>query len=307
MNIIGPDALTFGVEDLDASMKFLLDYGLQAVERGSYGGTFAAADGTSLVVRKASDAGLPKAVAPAPNCRDSLYGVADKATLQAIGAELSKDREVYELPNGVLRSTDADGYSISFQVTCRKDPQLPHYGVNVPYQTPGRPANFIAAIDAEDIRPRSLSHMVFFTHDRDRAEKFYAERLGFRTVDVFTNLGPFMRPAGTQEHHTLFLIQAPQLGVQHFTFHLAGANELLKAGWEFTRKGHRSHWGPGRHILGSNYFWYFNSPFGGLMEMDADMDMHDDTWQPRHVPANADTSQTFLLQYADKWSPQGRD
>ena len=88
-----------------------------------------------------------------------------------------------------------------------------------------------------------------------------------------------------------------------FTFHVAGPNELLKAGWEFAKKGYKSQWGPGRHILGSNYFWYFNSPFGGMMEYDADMDLHDDSWVPRVVPASQDTSQTFLMQYADKWSP----
>lgn len=303
MNIIGPDSLIFGVEDFDASRKYLLDYGLKEIEGGSTGGTFAAADGTSMIVRKASDTSLPPATAPSPNCRESLYGVTDKATLNAIAAELSKDREVKELPGGIIRSTDEDGYYISFQVTVRKDPHLPHYGVNVPYQQPGRPANVVAAIDDHDIKPRTLSHMVFFTGDKVKSERFYCDRLGFRVVDVFTNLGPFMRPAGTLEHHTLFLVQAPLRGIQHFTFHLAGANELLKQGWEFNRKGYTSHWGPGRHILGSNYFWYFNSPFGGLMEMDADMDLHDDNWKPRHMPANADTSQTFLMQYADKWSP----
>lgn len=304
MNIIGPDSLIFGVEDYDASRKYLLDYGLVEIEGGSHGGTFAAADGTSMIVRKASDTSLPSATAPSPNCRESRYGVADKATLDAIAAELSKDRDVKELPGGLIRSTDFDGYHISFQVTVRKDPHLPHYGVNVPYQKPGRVANVIAAKDADDIRPLTLSHMVFFTKDKVQAEKFYAERLGFRTVDVFTNLGPFMRPQGTYDHHTLFLVHAPELrGIQHFTFHLAGANELLKHGWEFTRKGYTSHWGPGRHILGSNYFWYFNSPFGGVMEIDADMDLHDDNWKPRHIPANADTSQIFMLKYADKMAP----
>jgi hypothetical protein len=80
-------------------------------------------------------------------------------------------------------------------------------------------------------------------------------------------------------------------------------HELLKAGWEFQKKGYKSFWGPGRHIFGSNYFWYFNSPFGGLIELDADMDLHDDNWKPRHVLASADSSQTFLLQWAEKWTP----
>ncbi|MGC3982348.1 MAG: VOC family protein [Steroidobacteraceae bacterium] len=304
MNILGPDFLIFGVDDLDACVQCVEDYGLVKVERSAAGATYEAMDGTGVIIRKTSDSSLAPAIAAAPNIRETLYGVADKSTLENIGAELSKDREVV-LRNGVLHSLDDDGYPIGFQVTTRRKINAPHYGVNVPGQEYGRPLNAIAAIDDEQIQARSLSHVVLFTRDKLKSEKFYAERLGFRTVDVFTNLGPFMRPAGTHEHHTLFFIEAPLVGLQHFTFHFAGANEVLKAGWEFVQKGYKSSWGPGRHILGSNYFWYFNSPFGGLIEFDADMDVHDDSWQPRYIPANQDTSQTFLMQYTSKWSPNG--
>lgn len=306
MQILGPDLLIFGVDDVDACAKMAKAYGLTPVEEGPAGGTYEAMDGTAIVIRKGADSALPAPVAATPNLREQVYGVADAATLESVGAELGRDRDVTVEADGRLRSVDDDGYPISFQVTIRRSIVAPHYGVNVPGQEPGRPPNVIAAIDDEDIRPRSLSHVVIFTTDKDKSEKFYAERLGFRTVDVFTNLGPFMRPQGTLDHHTLFLIQAPKTGLQHFTFHFAGANELLKAGWELGRAGYKSAWGPGRHILGSNYFWYFNSPFGGLFELDADMDLHDDSWEPRYIAANEDSSQTFLLQYTEKWSPRGK-
>jgi catechol 2,3-dioxygenase-like lactoylglutathione lyase family enzyme len=306
VRILGPDQLIFGVEDLDACIQCASDYGLKKVESGSHGATFEALDGTGLLIRRAADASLAPASAPSPNLRDTLYGVADQATLDAVGAELAKDREVRLIDNRVLRSTDADGYPISFQVTQRRPIVAPHVGINVPGQVPGRFINEVAALDDQRPVAYSLSHVVMFTRDKLKSEQFYAERLGFRTVDVFTNLGPFMRPAGTYEHHTLFLIQSPGMGVQHFTFHFAGANELLKAGWAFQQKGYKSFWGPGRHIFGSNYFWYFNSPFGGLIELDADMDLHDDSWVPRHAPANADTSQTFLCNGTEKWSPRGK-
>jgi hypothetical protein len=41
------------------------------------------------------------------------------------------------------------------------------------------------------------------------------------------------------------------------------------------------------------------------MEYDADMDLHDDSWVPRHLLANADTFQTFLMQHTQKWAPAG--
>ena len=70
---------------------------------------------------------------------------------------------------------------------------------------------------------------------------------------------------GTLEHHTLFLIQ-----------------------------------GQGPMMNGLN-----NSPFGGMCENDADMDLHDDSWVPRAMAANADTSQFFLFDYKAPWSPGG--
>jgi catechol 2,3-dioxygenase-like lactoylglutathione lyase family enzyme len=302
VKILGPDALVFGVDDLDSCCKYLTDYGLKKVDSAPSGANFEALDGTSVMVRAASDAGLPPPISPSPNIREQIYGVADKATLDAIGAELSKDREVRHGGDGVLRSVDDTGYAIGFQVTMRRKIDAPKY-VNVPGMKTHRPVNVIAAIDDGPIPVYSLSHVVLFAPDVDKAEKFYAQRLGFRTSDVFTNLGPFMRPAGTLDHHTLFLIKAPKPGLQHFTFHAADLNDMLRAGWNFVKKGYKSFWGPGRHVLGSNNFWYFNSPFGGLMEYDSDMDLHDDSWKPRYIAASAETSQTYLLQFTEKWSP----
>ena len=92
-------------------------------------------------------------------------------------------------------------------------------------------------------------------------------------------------------------------GVEHFTPHFAGPTRVLQIGYPFVEKGYQAFWGPGRHQLGSNWFWYFNSPFGCHVEMDADMDLHDASWQPRQAQLGADASQAFLLGYRKKWSP----
>nr|WP_311767218.1 VOC family protein [Burkholderia sp. Bp8990] len=152
--------------------------------------------------------------------------------------------------------------------------------------------------------PRTLSHVVYFVPDAAKAEAFYS-RLGFVCSDRLVGCGPFLRPAGTPEHHTLFLIETPPFmkGVEHFTFHLGGPTEVLLAGTRLVRKGYQSFWGPGRHILGSNWFWYFNSPLGCHVEYDADMDFHDQEWVPRELPVGAEASQHFLFQYREKWAP----
>lgn len=306
MNIVGLETLVFGVEDMAAGRQYLLDYGLKEVDASAAGGTYEALDGTAVTLRHASDPGLPASNAPSPNLRETVYGVADAATLRALADNLSADRQVRSDAEGTLHTVDDGGYAIAFRVTRRRAIVAPHIGINVPGQAPGRAPNVCAADKAEPILPRSLSHVVYFVPDVKKAEAFYQDRLGFRVTDRFIGLGPFMRPAGTLEHHTLFMIQSfndHMVGMNHFTFHLGSAHEVLHSGWRFAQKGYKSFWGPGRHIMGSNYFWYFNSPFGGTMEFDADMDLHDDSWSPRAMPPGADNSQIFLFQHAPKWAP----
>lgn len=303
MNIVGPDSLVFGVDDVEACEKCLTDYGLRPAGNGA----FEALDGTSIVVRARDDETLPAALETGSMLRKTVYGVGDEATLNEIAAELGKDREVKRLADGSLESVDDLGFALGFQVTVRKPIALAGEMVNAPGAPVRRPTNVIGCDPSMDPKPRTLSHVVYFVPDVEKSEAFYAGRLGFVTSDRFTNAGPFMRPAGTPEHHTLFMIQTPPFmqGCEHFTFHMGGPTEVMLAGTRFLEKGHESFWGPGRHLMGSNWFWYFNSPFGCHIEYDADMDLHDDDWVARAVPLSADTSQLFLFAHREKWTPAG--
>lgn len=301
MNIIGLDALVFGVEDIAACRQYLVDYGLQDAGNGR----LEALDGTAVELRAKDDPTLPPAMGTASLLRETVYGVADTATLDAIEHELRRDREVTRR-DGVLRCTDDMGFALAFQVTVRRPLSLPAEAVNAPGAAPQRGVNQTGLVPDMVARPRSLSHVVYFVPDAAKAEAFYA-RLGFVTTDRFTGTGPFMRPAGTLDHHTLFMIQTPPFmkGCEHFTFHMGGPTEVLLAGSRFVQKGYESFWGPGRHKFGSNWFWYFNSPLGCHVEYDADMDLHDAAWVAREATANEDSSQLFLFKATDKWFPSG--
>jgi catechol 2,3-dioxygenase-like lactoylglutathione lyase family enzyme len=306
MNIIGPDELVFGVGDLEACQQYLIDYGLKPTATKGRGGRFEALDGTAIVIRPADDPDLPPALGPAPSLRETTYGVADEETLKAIAAELGRDREVRRGPDGSLTCVDNMGFALRFQRTVRRPFTAPADLTNAPGSPPQRPVNVVGITPDMPVVPRSLSHVVLFVPDVARAEDFYL-RLGFRATDRFTGTGPFLRPAGTLDHHTLFLIQAPPFmqGVEHFTFHVGSGTEVLLAGSRFEARGYQTFWGPGRHLFGSNWFWYFNSPFGCHVEYDADMDLHDDSWTARELPASADTSQLFLFTRREKWFPGG--
>jgi len=305
MNIIGPDALVFGVDDIAACAQYLTDYGLKPVGVSAHGGRFEALDGTAVILRQQSDASLPPGLGTASMLRETVYGVADTATLDAVEAELTKDRTVSR-SGGILRCTDDMGFALAFQVTVRKPLDLSAESANAPGAAPQRAANLLGVDPAAQALPRSLSHVVYFVPDSAKAEAFY-QRLGFVCTDRFTGVGPFLRPAGTPDHHTLFMIQTPPFmkGIEHFTFHMGGPTEVMLAGTRFVEKGYQSFWGPGRHRFGSNWFWYFNSPLGCHVEYDADMDLHDDAWVAREASMGADASQLFLFQHRDKWAPSG--
>ncbi|QRO01761.1 VOC family protein [Archangium violaceum] len=307
MNIIGPDALVFGVDDVAACGQYLLDYGLRGVDVNEQGGRFEALDGTHIVIKHHADPSLPPAMGTASQLRETVYGVADSATLDLIAAELGRDREVRRDAHGRLHTVDDMGFALAFQVTVRRPLTLAGETVNAPGGAARRPVNALGVDPARAALPRTLSHVVYFVPDAARAEAFYVKRLGFTCTDRFTGVGPFLRPAGTADHHTLFMIQTPpqMKGIEHFTFHMGGPTEVMLAGTRFVEKGYQSFWGPGRHRFGSNWFWYFNSPLGCHVEYDADMDQHDLSWTAREAPMSADASQLFLFQYRTKWAPGG--
>lgn len=306
MKIIGPDFLVFVTDDVAGAGQFLIDYGLQDQGNGKY----TALDGTGIILGHKDDPALPKWAHPTSNqLVKTTYGVADQGDLDAIAAELSKDREVKTLADGSLEAYDDMGFLLGFQLTVRKTLDLPGERANSP-GVPARGFN-VTGVDYPDTglaTPRTLSHVVYFVPDTDKAEAFY-KRIGFRRSDNFIGMGPFLRPAACIDHHTMFLIQTPpqMLGCEHFTFHMGGPTDVFLRGQHMLRQGYESYWGPGRHRMGSNWFWYFNSPFGAHIEYDADMDMFDETWVPREEHAAADRSQIFLFGWRQTWAPNGPD
>ena len=119
MNIIGPDALVFGVDDVAACAQYLTDYGLTPVGVTAAGGRFEALDGTCVEIRSQGDPSLPPALGTASMLRETVYGVADAATLDAIEAELARDRAVVR-QGGVLRTTDDLGFAQIGRASCRE-------------------------------------------------------------------------------------------------------------------------------------------------------------------------------------------
>lgn len=277
MKLKGIDGVVLGVEDVAGSGKFFTDFGLDRLAGGG-GLTFGTRDETSVDLRSAMDAGLPPPVTGGSTIREVIWGAPDAAAVADIAAELSKDRPVRQDADGTIHSLDEDGYGIAFRAERRRAVAPAANRLNIYGAPPSRPIN--SRIDFyEAIRPVAIAHVVLFSPDIDRAMRFYVDRLGFRVTDRFIGgQGVFLRSAGSPYHHNLFIIRGPARGLHHIAFAVTDFNDVILGGKSLLRKGWEPKMGPGRHVIGSNFFWYFDSPCGGAMELTADMDRADDSW-----------------------------
>lgn len=289
MNIIGIESITYGAADVDAAIRYMEDAGLTAREKGATGADLALQDGTSIHIRRAEDTSLKPALIDWAHLNDStarevVWGVDSQATLDAIAAELGKDRDVTADNHGTLHSTDDYGYALGFCITRRHtEPQsLPETNTVGRVGRRNRPADGTVRGRAE---PWRMGHVVYWAPGDTREKvRFYTERLGFRETDRMANGNTFLRCAGSNDHHTLLLQNGGDyLGFQHVAFEYRDFDTVMMLGNHMEEQGWRTNVGPLRHTVGGSMSWYLWTPAGGMTEAYCDMDWVDDDWQPRDI------------------------
>jgi len=274
MKISRIESLTYGVEDLQTGIRYFEDWGVPLVKRSAGGADFRLPSGQTILVRQAADPSLPATAETGSTLREIVWGVDNPKSLAAIGKELARDREVKKDKDGTLHARDECGFAIAFRerrATKKTPAKKPPSRMNRPFD-PERRA-----------RPQRLGHVVYSTRMADLApaSRFYQERLGFRLSDA-TPGGDFLRCSGTHDHHSVFLLARPdRRAFNHVAFEVSGLDEIILGGKFMVDRGWKPDSPVGRHILGSNLFWYFNNPCGGRTEYYADMDQMDDQWKPR--------------------------
>ncbi len=277
MTIFRIESLVYGAEDMEAGARYFEDWGLQAVERGARGAEFRLPSGQTVLVRQAADKSLPATAESGSTLREIVWGVDSAKSLESIGAELGRDREVKAGADGTLHARDESGFAIAFR----------HLAASAGEKAAGKkpaPSRMNRPFDPERrARPTKIGHVVYKVtkSDLDKASAFYQQRLNFRLSDG-TPGGNFMRCQGTHDHHSLFLLSRPdRRAFDHIAFEVRDIDEIVLGGNYMLGRGWKPDTPVGRHILGSNLFWYFNNPCGGRTEYYADMDQMDDDWKPR--------------------------
>jgi catechol 2,3-dioxygenase-like lactoylglutathione lyase family enzyme len=138
------------------------------------------------------------------------------------------------------------------------------------------------------VRPRALSHVLFFTPDVPRMVAFCANVLGLRLSDRSQDVIAFLHGAHGSDHHLVAFAKGDGPGLHHSSWDVASVDEVGCGAEQMRAAGHSRGWGVGRHVLGSNYFHYVRDPWGSYAEYSFDIDFvpHDVEWPAADHPAH---------------------
>jgi catechol 2,3-dioxygenase-like lactoylglutathione lyase family enzyme len=138
--------------------------------------------------------------------------------------------------------------------------------------------------DNREARPRRLGHVLLFTPDVERQIDFYTRVLGMRLSDRSRSIVVFLRC--TTDHHNLAFLGSKGPGFHHGSFEVGNVDEIALGALQMQQSGWQPGWGLGRHVIGSNFFYYIRDPWGSFAEYFHDIDYipEDCLWEARDFP-----------------------
>lgn len=141
--------------------------------------------------------------------------------------------------------------------------------------------------DRPRVRPVRLSHIMRFTADVPRSIDFYSRVLGLRLSDRSGDHVAFLHGPHGSDHHLMAFAKSAGPGLHHFSWDVPTIEHVGLGAMHMAASGYVDGWGVGRHVLGSNYFFYVADPWGSFSEYSAEMDFIPASidWQPLDHPA----------------------
>lgn len=134
--------------------------------------------------------------------------------------------------------------------------------------------------EQKSVLPSRLAHILLFTTDVKHSVDFYSRILGLRLSDE-AGVVAFMHGAHGSDHHLLAFAKGDGSGLHHSSWNVGSVQEVGLGAMQMAAAGYPSGWGVGRHVLGSNYFYYVRDPWNSYAEYSYDID---------YVPAEIDWS-----------------
>jgi catechol 2,3-dioxygenase-like lactoylglutathione lyase family enzyme len=122
------------------------------------------------------------------------------------------------------------------------------------------------------VHPLRLTHLLLYTTDVLRSVRFYSDVLGTRLSDHSGEGIAFVHGAHSSDHHLVAFAKSDGPGLHHTSWTVNGVDEVGLGMQQMQESGHKHGWGVGRHVLGSNYFYYVQDPWGSFTEYSYDID-----------------------------------
>ena len=165
---------------------------------------------------------------------------------------------------------DPDGVLFQVKVARKTQPdaKVPMPDLSIPPNVRGAPARSKAPL----ARPTRMSHMALFTSDVTRSLEFHIRALGLRLADRSGDIIAFTYGRHGSDHHLLAFLVGGGPGLHHSSWDVPSVEDCGRANTQLRAAGFDRHWGPGRHVLGSNYFNYAKDKFGQWWEASAHID-----------------------------------
>ncbi|MFJ9022104.1 VOC family protein [Streptomyces sp. NPDC102259] len=281
MGIQRIESVTYGIDDLDACVRFFEDFGLFLVERTEEHAVFETLTGQTLHLDTAPNPLLPPPVEDGPTLREVVWGVDTREELTRLAEAAGRRRAVRESADGVFHTVDLSGFGVGLTLARPK-----------PVAVDPRPANATGSVHRWNtaLEPLTRAFPLRMCHvalnitkaGKDEAVAFYTDVLGFRPTDIVAPMGVFMQAPGDDDQHTMLLCHRPdRVGVNHIAYEVPGFDDVVEGGNHMIEKGWREARRLGRHTVGSNVFRFLHAPCGGRVEYAADMDRVDDTYETR--------------------------
>lgn len=165
---------------------------------------------------------------------------------------------------------DPDGNTVGVRVAEKVTPNTKAHHV---YESaPEGQCGALNRRNAPKVRPSRLSHILIFVSDVAQSIEFYHQTLGLRLSDVAEDAVAFMHAPYGADHHTLAFAKSDGIGIHHTSWDVSSIDEVGLGAMQMKNAGWLEGWGVGRHVLGSNYFYYVRDPWKSYCEYSFDID-----------------------------------
>jgi catechol 2,3-dioxygenase-like lactoylglutathione lyase family enzyme len=265
--------VVFTVPDIDVADKFYTAFGMKVQRKGQQADIYT--HGHPHCWMSVIANGKPKAL---QYLSFGIYAEDEAAFAKTIAARGIGCAPHPLAPQGGLWLRSPDGTAMQLLVAPKVSPDS-----KTPPSPLTPPARGTAAAPmrtkVSQVQPRWLSHVLVFTADVSGMIDFCAEVLGLRLSDRSVDIVAFMHTPHGSDHHLLAFVGSAGPGLHHTSWDVGRLDDVGEGSEQLRKAGYAEGWGVGRHVLGSNYFYYARDPWGSFAEYSFDIDYIPSTMQ----------------------------